>query len=108
MNQYLNITAFHLCLNNHLVTKLPYIHLHIYNKYMNLKMQILSMTMFTFIIVCVLITKNLFINGQLAEYYMNDEIPEVNNYDNIYPRFIHHHHRSQYKRGGMYGGLLGK
>ncbi|CAH8534119.1 unnamed protein product [Schistosoma bovis] len=71
-------------------------------------MRIHSISTFALIIICVFITNSLLVNGQMAEYYMNDEMPQVNTYENMYPRYIQRHRSQHYKRGGMYGGLLGK
>ncbi|KAK4471847.1 hypothetical protein MN116_005237 [Schistosoma mekongi] len=66
-----------------------------------------SITMFALFMICVILTNNSSINAQMIEYYTNDDPQDINTYESIYPRYIHRY-RPPYKRGGMYGGLLGK
>ncbi|TNN19651.1 hypothetical protein EWB00_006566 [Schistosoma japonicum] len=66
-----------------------------------------SIPMFVLCMICVLLTNNPSINAQMIEYYTNDDLQDINTYESMYPRNIHRY-RPHYKRGGMYGGLLGK
>ncbi|CAH8536047.1 unnamed protein product [Heterobilharzia americana] len=68
--------------------------------------QLRSTQILIFIMICVLITSHLGVNSQMAAYYA-DDYPESNILERIYPAFVSRY-GAQNKRGGMYGGLLGK